>query len=148
MVRSSFTAGSGISPKKGTNYPYGKYRSDMTLTKAGEPTPQPPLRLWPGVVAVTLQWFLWFVLPIIPIIQPQATIFGMLGGVFCGLVVLIWWAFFSRVPHFERWGAIVFIVIAVAATPRILHPFFAGAMVVFRIYVIPGVSLALVAWAV
>ena len=34
-----------------------------------EPTPQIPLRLWPGVVAVALQWLVWFV---VPVFAPEA----------------------------------------------------------------------------
>jgi hypothetical protein len=33
----------------------------MNLTQEGE---RQPLRLWPGVVAVVLQWFFWFGVPI------------------------------------------------------------------------------------
>ncbi len=119
----------------------------MTLTQKGERNREQQLRLWPGVVAVMLQGLLWFV---VPIVAPEATIFGMLGGVLCGLAVLVWWAFLSRVPHFERWGGVVLMIVAVAATPRILHPSIVGGMMgmMFKFYVIPGLSLALVVWAV
>jgi len=33
----------------------------MDLTQEGE---RQPLRLWPGVVAVVVQWFFWFGVPI------------------------------------------------------------------------------------
>ena len=117
------------------------------MAQTDTPTPQKPLRLWPGVVAVVLQWVSWFA---VPMVLPDATFFGMIGGLVCALAVLVWWAFFSRVPHFERWGALVFMVVAVAATPRILHPSIVGGMMgmMFRFYVIPGLCLALVAWAV
>jgi len=116
----------------------------MNLTQEGE---RQPLRLWPGVVAVVLQWIFWFA---VPMVVPGATFYGMLGGLVCALAVLVWWAFFSRVPHFERWCAIVLIIAAVAATPRFLHPSIVGGMMgmMFRFYVIPGLCLALVAWAV
>ncbi|PYT30674.1 MAG: hypothetical protein DMG57_07550 [Acidobacteria bacterium] len=116
----------------------------MTLTQKGE---RQPLRLRPGVVAVVLQWILWFG---VPIVASEATFFGMLGGLVGALAVLVWWAFFSRVSHFERWGALVLIIVAVAATPPILHQSIVGGMMgmMFRIYVIPGLSLALVVWAV
>src|ERR1700737_4213494 len=97
----------------------------MTLTQNGGPNRAQQLRLWPGIVAVTLQWLLWFA---VPIVAPEAIIFGMIGGLVGALAVLVWWAFFSRVPHFERWGAIVLIIVAVAATPRILHPSIVGGM--------------------
>ncbi len=35
----------------------------MAITQTDEPTPQQPLRLWPGVVAVVLQWLARFGLP-------------------------------------------------------------------------------------
>src|ERR1700716_2881220 len=119
----------------------------MNLTQKGERNGEQQLRLWPGIVAVTLQWLLWFGLPIV---APEAAIFGVFGGILGGVVVLVWWAFFSRVPRAERWGGIVFMLIAIAATPWILHPSIVGGMMgmMFRIYVIPGMSLALVVWAV
>lgn len=115
----------------------------MSLTEKGQ-----QLRLWPGVVAVTLQWLVRFGLPVV---APEALPFALIGGVLAALAVLIWWAFFSRVPHFERWGAFAVIFVAVAATPRlILHPSIAGGMMgmMFGISVIPGLCLALVVWAV
>ncbi len=76
----------------------------MTIAQTDEPTPRKPLRLWPGVVAVVLQWLLWFV---VPIVAPDAAMFAMLGGVACGLAVVVWWLFFSRAPWSERLGAFV-----------------------------------------
>lgn len=116
----------------------------MTLTQKGE---WQPLRLWPGVVAVTLQWLVLFG---VPMISPDATVFAMIGALVGALAVLVWWAFFSRVPHIERWGALLVIIVAVAATPRILHPSIAGGMMgmMFGFSVIPGLCLALVVWAV
>ncbi|HEV3199399.1 MAG TPA: PQQ-binding-like beta-propeller repeat protein [Bryobacteraceae bacterium] len=118
----------------------------MTQTLEGERRRERQLRLWPGVVAVVLQWLVSFG---VPIIMPEAAIYAFLGGFVGALAVLVWWAFFSRVPHLERWGALVLIVAAVAATPRILHPSIVGGMMgmMFQFSVIPGLCLALVVWA-
>jgi outer membrane protein assembly factor BamB len=107
---------------------------------------QKQLRLWPGVAAVVLQCFFQYVLPRF---LPEAGGLGVLGGLLCGLVVLVWWAFFSRAPRLERWGAIVLLVVAIAATPRILHKSIAsGAMgMLFLILSFPVLCLALVVWA-
>jgi outer membrane protein assembly factor BamB len=119
----------------------------MTLTQEGERNRHQQLRLWPGVAAVMLQWFVWFG---VPIVVPEATAFGVIGGVLGGLVVLVWWVFFSRVPRVERWGGVVLMIVAIAATPRILHQSIVGGMMgmMFGLYVVPGLSLALVVWAV
>jgi outer membrane protein assembly factor BamB len=121
--------------------------SDMTIAQTDETTPQKPLRLWPGVVAVVLQWILWFV---VPFIAPEAFIFAVLGGVACGLVVVVWWLFFSRARWFERVGAIVLMIVAVVATKRVVHQSIAGGMMgmMLPVYSIPFLSLALVAAAV
>ncbi len=115
----------------------------MTLTQQGE---RQPLRLWPGVVAVILMWVVRFGTPIV---APEYRLYAFIGELVGALAVLVWWAFFSRVPHLERWGAIVVIIAAVAATPRILHQSIVGGMMgmMFPIYVIPGMCLALVVWA-
>jgi outer membrane protein assembly factor BamB len=119
----------------------------MTLTQEGERNREQALRLWPGVAAVTLQWVLWFA---VPLVVPEAMIFGMMGGLGCALVVLVWWALFSRVPRLERWGGVAFMILAIAVTPRILDQSIVGGMMgmMFRVYVIPGMCLALVVWAV
>ena len=121
---------------------------DMANAQTDEPTRQKPLRLWPGVVIVVLQWLARFV---VPIFGTDATIYGILGGVFGGgLAILVWWAFFSRAPRSERLGAIVLMVVAMVATPLILHESVATGNFGFQffIYAIPVLSLAFVFWAV
>ena len=76
-----------------------------------------PLRLWPGVLAVTLQWLIRFV---VPLFVPEAFVYGLLGSVAGGLAVMLWWAFFSRAPRLERWGGALLMIAALALTPRIL----------------------------
>ena len=118
----------------------------MLKRKTNEPTRQKPLRLWPGVVALALQWLLWFV---VPLVAPSVAIPAMMGGLALGLVILLWWLLFSRAPWVERVGAIVLMVVAVVATKRIVHESIATGMMgmLFLIFVIPCLGLALVAWA-
>jgi outer membrane protein assembly factor BamB len=106
-----------------------------------------PLRVWPGVAAVALQWLVMFVLPVF---APEHGGTAILGGVGLGLVVLLWWLFFSRAAWAERLGAIALIVVFVAVTKRLVHPSVANGMMGFMIYLysVPVMSLALAAWAV
>ncbi|MGH9347667.1 MAG: PQQ-binding-like beta-propeller repeat protein [Vicinamibacterales bacterium] len=119
----------------------------MTDEQKDQPTSKKPLRLWPGLVSVTLIWLVWL---IVPAVVPQWAAFGMLGAVFFGLAIVVWWLFFSRAPWSERLGAILVMVAAVAATSRFVHPSisngFMGMMLPF--YAIPVLGSALVAWAV
>jgi len=117
----------------------------MSIDPIDETTSQKPLRLWPGVVAVVLQW-LGFLLPLV---APEAGMYGMLGAAFAGLVVVVWWLFFSRAPWLERVGALVLMPLAVLATKRIVHPSIANAGMGMMLYffAIPVLCLALVAWA-
>jgi outer membrane protein assembly factor BamB len=104
------------------------------------------LRVWPGLIAVTLQWLVMFVLPVF---APEHGGTAILGGVGLGLVVIVWWLFFSRAAWAERLGAIALIVVAVAITKRLVHPSVANGMMGFMVFLfsIPLMSLALVAWA-
>jgi hypothetical protein len=110
-------------------------------------TSRKPLRLWPGVVAAVLQWLVWLLLPAV---VPQLGGFGVLGGLLFGLVIVVWWLFFSRAAWLERLGAIALMVVAVAATLPLVHESIQNGMMGFMpfIYAIPVLSLALVGWAV
>lgn len=115
----------------------------MAITQTDEPISQKPLRLWPGVVIVVLQWLGRFVLPIV---APKAFVFGVLGGVVGGLAIVVWWVFFSRAPRSERWGALVLLIVAMVATRFVLHVSIAtGAMgMLFPMLATPILSLAFV----
>jgi hypothetical protein len=119
----------------------------MTAAHTDEQTPQKPLRLWPGVVAVVLQWLARFV---VPFFLPEAVAFGVIGGLLGGLAVVVWWLFLSRAPWSERVGAIVLMIVALFTTSRVVHESIATGMMgmMFVIYAIPVLSLAFVAWAV
>ena len=114
---------------------------------SNELTPRKPLRLWPGVAAVVLQWLFWYV---VPVAVRDSGMAGMIGAAVCALVILVWWLFFSRARWSERVGAIVLMIAAVFATKRLVDPSIAGGGMGMLLYiaVIPGLCLALVAWAV
>jgi outer membrane protein assembly factor BamB len=118
----------------------------MTIAQTDEATLKKPLRLWPGVLAVVLQWL---VMVGLPIVVPEQGGTAVIGGVVGGLAVVLWWLFFSRAAWSERFGAIVLMVVAVAATSRLVHESIANGMMGFMLflYAAPVLSLALVAWA-
>jgi outer membrane protein assembly factor BamB len=119
----------------------------MATTEIAIAPPRKSLRLWPGVIAVALQWLGWFLLPAV---LPQAAFIGLLMGVLGGLAILLWWLLFSRAPWVERIGAPLLIVGALILTKRLVHPSIAGGAMGNLLYVlaIPVFGLALVAWAV
>ena len=119
----------------------------MTIPQSDERNPRKPLRLWPGVVIVVLQLFAMLLLPLV---MPGAGAMTILGGLAGALLVLLWWLFFSRAPWSERLGAIVVMVIAALATWPFLHESIKNGLMgrMFFVYLIPVLSVALVAWAV
>jgi outer membrane protein assembly factor BamB len=111
---------------------------------------QKPLRLWPGVVIVILQWFVRFVFPAIASGALSDTmVIGVFGGLIGGLLVVIWWAFFSRAPLFERWTAILLMIVSLGATSQIIDKSIETSMMgmMFIVYSVPVLSLSFVAWA-
>jgi outer membrane protein assembly factor BamB len=104
------------------------------------------LRLWPGVVAVVIQWVGWFV---IPVVAPDIGVYGLFTGFGMGLVIVVWWLFFSRAQWLERVAAIAAMPVVVLAIKPLVHKSiengFMGNMVF--IFSIPFLSLALVSWA-
>ncbi|HYN06284.1 MAG TPA: PQQ-binding-like beta-propeller repeat protein [Vicinamibacterales bacterium] len=105
--------------------------------------PRKPIRLWPGVVLVVLQWL---AILGVPRVVPDAGALGMMGAVLCAVLVLLWWVFFSRAPWSERLGAIALMVIAVLLTSRLVHLSISNAAMGMMPYIlsIPLLSLALV----
>jgi hypothetical protein len=67
------------------------------------------MRLWPGVSLAIAMLIISYV---IPKLIPNAEIIGIFGGLILGLGIIIWWAFFSRAPKFERWIAILLMIAA------------------------------------
>jgi len=117
----------------------------MTIDTTNERPPRKPLRLWPGVVAVALQWLARFgIKAVVPGFKGFAL--GAQGGLIGAVAVVVWWAFLSRAAWAERLGAIVLMIVALGATWHLRHesmgPFWLVA------YAIPILCLAFVVWAV
>src|SRR4051812_2198966 len=119
----------------------------MPDTRASVEVSRTPLRLWPGVVLVALQWLVRYALPVA---VPESSMIAVIGGIAGGAAVLIWWLFFSRAPWVERLGAIALMALALFATSGVVHESISNGMMgmMLPIFTIPPLSLALVAWAV
>ena len=118
----------------------------MSMAQTGAAAARKPIRLWPGIAAVAVQWLVGFGLPMF---VPEAGGTAILVRLGCGLIVIVWWLFLSRAPWLERVSAIFLMVVALLATSRLVHESIANGMMGFMlvVYSIPVLSLALVAWA-
>ncbi len=105
------------------------------------------LRLWPGIAAVVLQWLLRFGLPSL---NADWMIAGMAAEVAGAAAILVWWLFFSRASWLERIGVPVLLAAVVPALRPLLDKSLqrAGMGMLFYIYAIPVMCMALVVWAV
>ncbi|HEX6323605.1 MAG TPA: PQQ-binding-like beta-propeller repeat protein [Vicinamibacterales bacterium] len=100
-----------------------------------------PLRLWPGVAAAVLFVLARFV---VPVVYPDADLAGLLVSVIAGVVILLWWIFFSRLPWVERLGGIALLAIAIVAAHPLLDPSIAGAGMGYLYYLFAAQLAALV----
>jgi outer membrane protein assembly factor BamB len=116
--------------------------SPLTPARAAAPAPRTPLRLWPGVTAVVLAVL---VTVFLPIVAPRLGLFAIAAGAAGGLLILVWWLFFSRAPWAERLGALVLMVVGAFATSFLVHQSLATGL--YYVFVIPAMTFALVAWA-
>lgn len=119
----------------------------MTVNKHEGATGQKLLRLWPGVVIVIIQWILWLFLAEI---IPEAIAVAVFSGIIGWLAIIIWWAFFSRAPRFERWSAPLLMIVIMVVTFFFLDKSISTAMMgmMFPVYVTPFLSLVFVIWSV
>ena len=76
-----------------------------------------PIRLWPGVLFVTLQWIFWLG---VPLVLPEQGAIGIIGGVAGAALVLAWWLFFSRAAWLDRVLALVAAVIGIIAATQLV----------------------------
>ncbi len=107
------------------------------------------LRLRPGIIIVVLQWLLWMLLPLV---FPGTLIrtVGVLGGMAGGLALMIWWAFFSRAPRWDRWGGLILWILALIVSFSLTHESITTGMmgIMFFAFSLPIISLAFILWAV
>ncbi len=104
-------------------------------------------RLWPGVFLAILLVVVRFG---VSAVMPGSLEVAIFGGLLGGVAILVWWAFFSRAPRIERFGAVVLSIAALIGFPHLTHVSIATGMqgMMFIIYTLPVLSLALVVWAV
>jgi outer membrane protein assembly factor BamB len=122
-------------------------------THASAAVSRKPLRLMPGIVLAVLLVVVRFVLPfVVPDGELKDSLagIGIIGGVVGALLIGLWWLFLSRASWAERLGAIALMAAAMFATRFVLHPSILGGMMglMFYVYAIPGLAIALVVWAV
>jgi outer membrane protein assembly factor BamB len=117
----------------------------MSISQSGTSTPQTRLRLWPGIAAAVLLLLFRFG---VKALVPGITGFGraVLGSLACTVVILIWWAFFSRARRSERWGAVGLIALAVSGAWLVKHD--SMWLPWLFAYALPGLCICFVIWAV
>ncbi len=114
--------------------------------ESDRPAPRTSLRIWPGVLAVSIQWLAWLALPAL---VPEWGGIGIIVTFLMSVVVVVWWLFFSRATWSERLGAVLLMAAAVYATSFLVHESISNGMMgmMLVVYAIPALSLSLVGWA-
>ncbi len=117
----------------------------MNKTPAERPGLQKPMRIKSGLLIVSVQWIVWFILPKV---IPEAFMVAVFGGFAGGLLFFTWWLFFSRAQRIERWGGLILTIASLVVTPLLLDTSIATANMglMFYIYAIPGICLAMAIW--
>ncbi|HKS09254.1 MAG TPA: PQQ-binding-like beta-propeller repeat protein [Pyrinomonadaceae bacterium] len=116
----------------------------MTSTQSPG-TPQTLPRVWPGIVLVVLQWTARFGIKAV-VGGIDGFGMGMMVSFAFTILLIVWWAFFSRVRWRERVGGLALIVIALGVTWLLRHESMWVAWLLG--YAVPFLSLAFVLWAV
>src|SRR5215203_6423833 len=103
------------------------------------------LRLWPGISLAIVMLLLRVVAPRV---MTEGALVGTLGFTAGGVIIFLWWLFFSRAPWLERLGVLAAIALATYISFFTVHPSIRGGamgMLLPMFLAIPGFSLALVA---
>jgi outer membrane protein assembly factor BamB len=116
----------------------------MESTQSDEKRTHPPLRVWPGVVAVLLLMLARFgVKAVVPGFKGFST--AMMWSFGAAGVVLLWWLLLSRARWFERLGGLVLMAGGLFAAWQLRHESMGPLWLLG--YAVPGLCLALVAGA-
>jgi outer membrane protein assembly factor BamB len=102
------------------------------------------LRLWPGV---TLAALILIGVLVVPVVVPDGGTFAILGSVGGGVLILLWWLFFSRAPWRDRLGVVALMIAAVLATSLVVDKSVSNGMMGLMLYLfsIPLQGIVLVA---
>jgi hypothetical protein len=65
---------------------------------------------------------------LLPAVYPEGIFIGLIGGLICSVVIVIWWLFFSRAPWIDRIGAVLVMVASVFVGLRIVDVSISGGM--------------------
>ncbi|MDX2153725.1 MAG: PQQ-binding-like beta-propeller repeat protein [Bryobacteraceae bacterium] len=70
--------------------------------------------------------FLFALLLIAPRVHPSGMLVALAANLLGALAILVWWLFFSRLPHLDRWLTLAFTVGTVLALKPLMHVSVAG----------------------
>ncbi len=106
-----------------------------------------PIRIKPAIILASITFIAGFILP--PIV-PELLIYCIIAAILSSLGILIWWLYFSRIALTERLGALILAVAVVYGTKLLIDKSIATANMgmMFPIYAIPVIAVAMVLWAV
>ena len=92
----------------------------MFMKKTDESARPRDLRLWPGVVAVVLLWVVRFGAKMV---MPGFEGFSraMMGSMALGLVIILWWLFFSRALWLDRFAGLALLAGSLAVAWGLKH---------------------------
>src|SRR5687768_1200189 len=119
----------------------------MTSTNTGAAAPRKPIRLWPGVAVLVI---MILVRSVVAPFLPGGGMIAFLSSAAGGVLIFLWWLFFSRAPWSERIGAVLLIVVGAFLTWLVVDPSIAGGAMGNLLFVLLLVSVPplLVVWAV
>src|SRR3954470_16584376 len=90
-----------------------------------EPILSRPIRLWPGVAIAVAALILRLGAPLF---GDDGALLAMFGVLAAGVLILLWWLFFSRAPWRERLAALALVIVATLSGRYLPHPPIRGGM--------------------